>query len=486
MKTQKPGRWRTPASMTATLILALTASSCAVPAQGGMNEVRNILQDRLPQELHWTSDGDPGGELEKIVTSLLENELTPDAAVQIALIRNPGLQAVYEDLGIAQADLVEAGLPENPRLGVSVRFPGSGSGTNTEIGIAQEFLGILLIPMKRKFSGREFERAQLRVADEIFRFTAQVRAAYYEAVAAREQLSHATDALDAAAAAARFAERQRAAGNLNEMDLLGHLSFEAEEKIAHAHAATDAAIALDNLATLLGTGTRQEQVRLPERLENPPALPTPGAETLLVASVTRRLDLLAAAKETEAIEAALRITRNWRWLGGLEVGVSHERDTDGSSLTGPEFSLELPVFNQKQTDVAKLEAALRRSRRELESRRHEAGAEIRRLVRQLEDARRSALSWRDEIRPRRERVLEETLYHYNGMLRGVYDLLEARRAVAEAGREFTGAVRNYWTLRAELELAAGGPVTGPAAVESPPPEAGPESVTDGIPPHSHH
>ena len=45
---------------------------------------------------------------------LLQKELSVDTAVQIALLNNRDLQGSYASLGIAQADLVEAGLLENP------------------------------------------------------------------------------------------------------------------------------------------------------------------------------------------------------------------------------------------------------------------------------------------------------------------------------------------------------------------------------------
>ena len=55
--------------------------------------------------------------------ALLEGELTTNAAVQIALLNNAALQATFEELGIAQAELVQAGLLKNPVFAGHVRFP---------------------------------------------------------------------------------------------------------------------------------------------------------------------------------------------------------------------------------------------------------------------------------------------------------------------------------------------------------------------------
>ncbi len=43
---------------------------------------------------------------------LLASTLSVDAAVQIALLNNKGLQAAYNELGIAEAAMVEASLPK--------------------------------------------------------------------------------------------------------------------------------------------------------------------------------------------------------------------------------------------------------------------------------------------------------------------------------------------------------------------------------------
>jgi cobalt-zinc-cadmium efflux system outer membrane protein len=57
---------------------------------------------------------------------LLSRELTVETAVQVALLNNKTLQATYEDLSVAQADLVQAGLLQNPVFRRHVAFPVAG------------------------------------------------------------------------------------------------------------------------------------------------------------------------------------------------------------------------------------------------------------------------------------------------------------------------------------------------------------------------
>ena len=74
---------------------------------------------------------------------------------------------------------------------------------------------------------------------------------------------------------------------------------------------------------------------------------------------------LCSATLVLLIARALGITLDWRWLGSAEIGVSAERDTDGGWVAGPSLSLELPIFDQHQADIARLEAQLRQSQKRI-------------------------------------------------------------------------------------------------------------------------
>ena len=75
-------------------------------------------------------------------------------------------------------------------------------------------------------------------------------------------------------------------------------------------------------------------------------------------AIENRLDLATEKKAVEALTQALRITIDWRWVGHVEVGISTERETDRTWVTGPSLAIELPIFNQRQAEIARLEALL--------------------------------------------------------------------------------------------------------------------------------
>ena len=153
------------------ILPVLIITGCAqVPKEAGFSDVESLVGQRVDYQLRWNQGTEADQEVENAVEELLKVELTPEAAVQIALLNNPSLQAVYEDLGITQADVVEAGLLENPVLFGQARWPNkSEASTNYEFGIAQNFLNILMLPARKKLSAIRFEQVKLHVADEVIR-----------------------------------------------------------------------------------------------------------------------------------------------------------------------------------------------------------------------------------------------------------------------------------------------------------------------------
>lgn len=58
---------------------------------------------------------------------------------------------------------------------------------------------------------------------------------------------------------------------------------------------------------------------------------------------------------------------------------------------------------------------------------------------------------RDVVLKERTFITEETVLHYNGMLKSVWDLLEATRSQAQAAVDAIGAQRDFWVAEADLQ-----------------------------------
>ena len=96
------------------------------------------------------------------VRELLARTLTVDGAVQVSLLNNKTLQATYEDLSVAQADVVQAGLFRNPVFGAGIAFPISGHvRTGIGISVATDFLSVFVLAARRKVAEAELRATKL-------------------------------------------------------------------------------------------------------------------------------------------------------------------------------------------------------------------------------------------------------------------------------------------------------------------------------------
>jgi cobalt-zinc-cadmium efflux system outer membrane protein len=455
--------------------LALALAACvSVPEEAGFDQVRELTAERLGPRIHWRQGTQEDARADEEVNALLGSPLSADAAVQIALLENRHMQAVYEELGIAQAELVQAGLLRNPVFAGSVRFPDRPpTRLNIEFAVVQDFLDLLLRPARKAIAEAQFEETRLSVAAEVIDFAAQVRAAYYEALGAGQVADLRKLVVDAAEASADLARRLHEAGNISDLQLARELGSYEHARVDWARADAERLVAREELTRQMGLWGDRVHWRLPEGLPDIPAQEMP-LETLESAAIGARLDLAAARRQSEVLARALGVTRDWRLLGETEIGVSSERDSDGQWVTGPELALSLPIFDQGQAEVAGAVARLRRADHLVIALAVEIRSEVRAARDQLLALRRLVEHYRGVVIPLHEATVALTQEEYNYMLVGAFELIAAKQAEYDAYQNYVETVRDYWITRSELGRAIGGdPSTdadssGPTGVELPP------------------
>ena len=443
------------------MLLVLLIAGCAqVPKEAGFNDVKDLVGQRVNYNIQWNQQTEADLEVEKAIEELLKEELTPEASVQVALLNNPSLQAIYEELGITQAYVVEAGLLENPVIFGQARFPNrSEESANYEFGITQNFLNILMQPARKKLSAIRFEQVKLQVADEVIRMIAEVRKSYFSVLGAKQIRDLRDEITLAAGNSFELAQRLHSAGNISDLELATENAHFEQSRLDLANSETALLDAREQLTRLMGLWGSQTNWRLPEQLPDIPAAEIP-LENLESMAIENRLDMAAERKAVEALAQALGITIDWRWVGQIEVGVSRERETDRTWVTGPSLAIELPIFNQRQADIARLEAQLRRSQKRLTAQAIEIRSEVRSLRNRLIMQRNMMDNYRRTVLPLREQIVDLTLKNYNYMLTGAFDLLMAKQQEFEAYQKYLEAIRDYWIIRADMQRSLGGRLPG--------------------------
>src|SRR6266851_5656661 len=172
------------------LPLLMVLTGCATfDHRAGFSDVSTVVEARSGKRVVWNFGTELDEQTAQEVRALLHDTLTADGAVQVALLNNRDLQALYAELGVAQADLVQAGLLRNPVFDGNVRFlVGGGGPAKVDLDVALDFLEIFYLPLRKRVAAARFEEAKLQVTGAVLDFAATVQAAFYRYQADEQML----------------------------------------------------------------------------------------------------------------------------------------------------------------------------------------------------------------------------------------------------------------------------------------------------------
>ena len=444
----------------------LLAGCASFSPDGGFDKVSQLTQERTGQGVALQRSPEDAQTAQNRVAELLQAALTADAAVEVALLNNRGLQAKFGDLGIAESELVRAGRLKNPSLSFG-RMSGGG-GVEIERTVLFDILGLLTMPMAKEVGQQRFEQAQYQAAYDAVSLAADVRRAYFDAVAAQELAKFYEQVKETADVSNELAKRMLQAGNFNKLAQMREQAFYADATAQLARAQHQAAAQREKLIRLLGLYGEQLNFRLPQRLPELPkqVLEPQNAEQT---AMDKRLDVQMAKRAAEATAKSLHLTNATRMVNVLDVAYKNKSESGAPRANGYEIELELPLFDFGSTRAARAQATYMQA----VNRTAEVAVNARSEVREAYSAYRTAYDlaqhYRDEVVPLRKRISEENLLRYNGMLIGVFELLTDAREQVAGVTGYVQALRDFWVAETNLQTAltarspAAGSVSQPAA-----------------------
>lgn len=433
---------------------ALILAGCSTPsADGGFNAVTQLAKDRTGQSASWQrTEGEVRIARER-VAELLKQPLTADGAVELALLNNKGLQADFQELGIAETDLVRAGRLRNPSFAFS-RLAGGGA-VEIERSVVFDVLGLITMPVAKQVEQGRFEQAQLRAAYEAVGLAADTRRAYFMAVAAQELARYYGQVRLAAEASNDLARKMVQAGNFPKLTQMREQAFYAEATAQLARAQQQAVADRERLTRLLGLSGDQVAFQLAERLPELPRIAT-APKAAEQTALDKRLDVLMAKRNTESVARSLGLTKSTRMLNVMNLGYKNKSATGAERENGYEIELELPLFDFGTTRVARAEATYMQAVNRTAEVAVNAQSEVRESYSAYRTAFDLARHYRDEIVPLRKRISEENLLRYNGMLIGPFELLADAREQVGSITAYVEALRDYWVAETNLQTALTG------------------------------
>jgi outer membrane protein TolC len=444
------------------LTTALALSGCAAfSPDSGMGVVADATGESLGKQVAFVRTADDAEQANTTVRQLLARSLSADAAVQVALLNNKGLQAAYNELALAETDLIEQSLPPNPTFSIS-RISGNGA-SEIERQVVGDILALATLPFRSEIARERFRQAQLRAALETLRLAAEVRRAYFRTIAANEMVGLLTDAKSTAESTAQLAKKLGETGALNKLDQAREQVFYAETTAELATARQAATSARERLTRLMGLWDQDLGFRLPDKLPSlpphPKALPTIEAD-----AVGHRIDLQIARMELSALAKSLDLTQATRFVTLLDVaGISrrtHDPDSAPFRERGFDVQFQIPVFDGGEVRVRQAAETYNLAFNRLTEKAINVRSEARDAYRVYRSTYDIADHYQREILPLRGIISDEMQLRFSSMQVDVFALLtEARQRIASL-RAAIDAKREFFLAQSELQTAVNGGGSG--------------------------
>jgi outer membrane protein TolC len=461
----------------AVIAIGLLGSGCArFSPDAGMGVVEAAAAAELGKDA--TKLDSPAKEAQAAarVKQLTAQRLTVANAVQIALLNNRGLQAAYNDLGISEAQMVEASLPPAPTLAFG-RLVGSG-GFEIERQIIQNVLALATLPRRREIAEARYRQAQARAVDATLRTAAEASRAYYRAVAANESVKFLLEAQASAQTISELAKKLGETGAMTKLNQAREHVFYADISSQLAGARLRQRVDKERLVRALGVWGADTSLKLPDKLaalpKKPKTLPWVEREAVL-----RRVDLAIARMEIDVVAKELGLTRKTRFINALEVtGINTvEKETsvenghvevDKTKRNGFDIDFQIPIYDFGESRVRLAEETYMRSVNRLTELAVNVRSEAREAYQSYRGAYDIARHYDREVLPLRQIISDETMLNYNAMIRDLFELLADARARILANVQSIEARREFWLASVGLHTAiVGGRGGGGDAAETP-------------------
>jgi len=442
------------AHLLAVLGAAWLGGCASFSPDGGFDAVQSATQSHIQKDVVWSRDDTRRSQTRARVDALLaQSPLDADTAVQVALLNNPGLQATFQSLGVAEADWVQARTLPNPGLTVGRLTRGDEEEWD---GVLHLFLmQMLTMPMRGQIEQRLFEKTRTEVTLEVLRLAADTRKAFFTAVAADQTVRYMQQAMEAAEAGAELGRRMEQAGNWSKLKQAREQAFHADTVLAAARAEQASVQARERLVRLLGleNGAR---LTLPQRLPDLP-VDLPALPDIEQQALDQRLDLQMQRLAAEALADNLGLTRRTRLVNVLELGLVYSDSNVEPTQRGYELTFELPLFDWGQARVARAEAIYMQSVQRAAAMAVDARSQVREAYAAYRSQYHIARHYHDEVVPLQKRISAENLLRYNGMLIGVFELLADARTQIGSVNQAIVAQRDFWLAASDMQRVLIGP-----------------------------
>ncbi len=439
----------------------------------GLSVAQNVAYTELNKDVVKVTNEAEALATQQRVEELLRRPLTADSAVQIALLKNRGLQADFNELGVSEAEYVQATLPPNPTVALS-RLGGSLE-LEIERQIVVGLFELATLPARAAIAQQQFRAAQFRTAEAVLRLAAETRREYYRALAANQQVAFMQQALGTAETASELAKQLGETGSLNKLEQAREHAFYQELGAQLARARIEQKVARERLIRQLGVWGRDIDFRLPSSLPSLPAR-IASAKDIERRALERRVDLQALRSDLTGVASQFGLTNATRFVTDIELAglSSYERtksvteehgeveiEKEKVNRRGLEIEFTIPIFDFGGTAVRNAQETYMAAANRLAERAVNVRSEAREAYLRYRGNYDLARHYQGRVLPLQKRIQDEALLQYSGMLVDVSQLILDARGRILSNVDAINARRDFWIAATDLQAALiGGGVGG--------------------------
>lgn len=385
----------------------------------------------------------------------LGGPLTPDQVALIADVANPELRAARDQLGVAKAQLIAAGVLPNPTLSLGLSLPFgnlSGLSRGYSAGIGWSLRELLLRNTQVGEAKAHVQSVGLGIAWKEWQVAEGAKLDALRVIELRQAIKAATRIRDQALGELSVMRRALSVHDVTIVDEAAAETAAQKARVALLTLESEEAKERMLLNEALGL-PRNTQVPLVTQLRAGQWRHLPSLADVTAGLQERRLDLVALRLGYQSQEQILR-GQVLMQFPGISLNVTRARDTTDVNTVNPGVSIELPIFNRNQGGIATARATRTQLFDEYRARLFAARAQVAQILEEMAWLKRRIHRTREEVVAAKTLDKAATAGFRNGDINAI-TYYQVRRQVATAELGLYSLERQLEDLGVALEIASG-------------------------------
>lgn len=436
------------------LLVGLLPACKKVHIDREFNQLKKTTQDITGSEIIYDSKVSHQ-DTEANIKNSFSKGLSRQAAVKIALMNNPVLQAEFENLGISKADLIQAGLYTNPTTNNVFRFATHGETrqTNIENVLTGTISDLWQVPFRKKIFEDELEITTLRILTTILDITENTKSAYDRCIKANLQLENEKIILTYTNELRDEIYYRQLFGYTDDLDKYNIDAQLASVKATIAALEKQQKNAYIHLKKMLGITPSDRAIILTDTILTDFGIPS--LAELESYALQYRPEIQIFQFKMKRYEHTVRYEKSRIWKD-VTIGPAYKRDFDRPYQGwGLAANFTIPLFDTNYAQIAKAEFEFEQARKELWAETIEIQKELRTALVSFNKIKKEINQYNDIIIPSYEKGIDYAYTYAHTMQLNMVTAFQAQLNLFHAEKDLIEKYYDIHIAYNQLERAHG-------------------------------